>query len=136
MVAEGFQWGLNNRLEDLDYANDICLLSHCQTDMQYYKLNALKQVAEVAGLRVNNSNSKVMRINSVYRPLFNVSEEDLEEVHSFLYMGIVVSTGGGVEDVLARIRSFKGILRMIGCCILCGLLCETNKPRLVILLDQ
>jgi len=30
----GIQWGLVNRLEDLDFANDLCLLSETHSDMQ------------------------------------------------------------------------------------------------------
>ena len=33
-AARGITWALNRRLEDLDYADDICLLSHRYDDMQ------------------------------------------------------------------------------------------------------
>ena len=41
----GIQWGLVNRLEDLDFADDLCLLSESHGDMQT-KLEDLTNKAE------------------------------------------------------------------------------------------
>jgi hypothetical protein len=40
------------RLEDVDYADDICLLAQRFYDMEE-KLNRLKEEAELAGLHIN-----------------------------------------------------------------------------------
>ncbi|CAF4944224.1 unnamed protein product [Pieris macdunnoughi] len=45
----GIKWGLTNILEDLDYADELCLLSHTHRDMQS-KLNDLEREARFAGL--------------------------------------------------------------------------------------
>ncbi|XP_047537854.1 uncharacterized protein LOC125071577 [Vanessa atalanta] len=44
--CRGIEWGLSNVFEDLDYTDDLCLLSHTQADMQA-KLNDLKVVERV-----------------------------------------------------------------------------------------
>jgi hypothetical protein len=46
------QWSMKERLEDLDYADDISLLSQRFCDMEE-KLKRLKEEAESAGLFIN-----------------------------------------------------------------------------------
>lgn len=100
----GIQWGVNSRLEDLDYADDICLLSQRYTDMQF-KLDALKEVADVTGLKINHRKTKVMKMNAENRQALNFDGEEIEEVYTFSYLGSVVSTSGGAEeDVKNRIK--------------------------------
>jgi hypothetical protein len=48
----GLQWGLQDRLEDLDFADGICLLSQRYRDMEI-KLVKLQREAEDAGLQIN-----------------------------------------------------------------------------------
>jgi hypothetical protein len=50
--ARGMCWKLTETLEDLDYADDICLLSHSQAHMQS-KLNNLCCESKKAGLKIN-----------------------------------------------------------------------------------
>ena len=58
----GIQWGLNSRLEELDYADDLCLLAESLRDMEF-KSNDLKIEAKQVGLKINNKQTKEMRIN-------------------------------------------------------------------------
>ena len=48
----GIQWSMKERLEDLDYADDICLLGQRLCDMDG-KQKRLKEQAELAGLHIN-----------------------------------------------------------------------------------
>jgi hypothetical protein len=50
--ARGITWKLTQILEDLDYADDICLLSHKFVHMQD-KINDLQQESIKAGLKIN-----------------------------------------------------------------------------------
>jgi hypothetical protein len=45
----GIKWGVNERLEDLQYADDVCHLAHRFTDIKG-KLNDLGKIAQAAGL--------------------------------------------------------------------------------------
>jgi hypothetical protein len=47
----GIQWNMKERLEDLNYADDICLLAQRFCDMDE-KLKRLKGEAELAGLHM------------------------------------------------------------------------------------
>ena len=56
------QWSMKERLENLDYADDICLLAQRFCDMEE-KLKRLKEEAELVGLHININKTKRMRIN-------------------------------------------------------------------------
>lgn len=56
-------WGLTDRLEDLDYAIDICLRSHIITDMKL-KLTCLNTKASKVRLKINMSKNKHLQIMS------------------------------------------------------------------------
>nr|KAG5692585.1 hypothetical protein BaRGS_024005 [Batillaria attramentaria] len=58
----GIQWTFSKQLEDLDFADDIALLSHKQQDAQE-KLNRVAEEAEKTGLKINISKTEVMRVN-------------------------------------------------------------------------
>ena len=49
--AWGFTWKLKKTLEDLDYADDICLLAHIQSDMQH-KVDDLVTESTKVGLKI------------------------------------------------------------------------------------
>ena len=57
----GLQWTLNQRLEDLDYADDLCLLTHRLTDMKV-KGERLQETGGQVGLKINIQKTKEMRI--------------------------------------------------------------------------
>ena len=59
---KGFRWTLTTYLEDLDYADDISLLSSRQRDMQV-KTNRLNETAQKLGLKANTSKTKLMKMN-------------------------------------------------------------------------
>jgi hypothetical protein len=60
--ARGIRWKLTDTLEDLDYADDICFLSHSQAHMQS-KLNNLRYESKKAGLEINFSKTEELRVN-------------------------------------------------------------------------
>ncbi len=99
----GIRWTLMQLLEDLDYADDLGLLSSKHQDMQA-KTKKFDETSEKIGLRINKKKSKVMKINNkVDRPI-TVKDEPLEEVDVFEYLGSKVSKDGDAErDVNARL---------------------------------
>ena len=62
-IPRGIQWGIAGRLESLEYADDIVLLSHTAKDLRE-KLDELQKHAELVGLHINPSKTKLMKINS------------------------------------------------------------------------
>ena len=59
----GIQWTLMQKLEDLDFADDVSLLSHTVGHMQA-KTERLCSIARTAGLEINVTKTKTMRINT------------------------------------------------------------------------
>lgn len=62
-MKNGIQWTPWTQLEDLDFADDLALLSHKHDQMQG-KTTGLVVTSERAGLKINRGKSKVMRINT------------------------------------------------------------------------
>ncbi|KAF6205810.1 hypothetical protein GE061_019984 [Apolygus lucorum] len=104
----GIQWTLNERLEDLDFADDLCLISQRFTDLQA-KLSALDIAAAGVGLRINSSKTKEMRIKARTDQPLVLRVANVERVDSFFYLGSVVTEeGGSDQDVRTRIRKANG----------------------------
>lgn len=112
----GIVWNLHRHLEDLDFADDICLMSHKFTDMQD-KLNELVLLASAAGLEINIKKTQAMRINNSNDNHIMIQNQRIQYVKSFCYLGCMMSTDGGVEDDvtnrLSKARSAFGRLNKI-----------------------
>ena len=101
-TARGIQWTPYRRLEDLDFADDVALLSHTHKDMQD-KLDALNTAAAKYGLKINRSKTKYMRLNANSTRPLSIGTHQLDEVEHFCYLGSVISsTGGTIEDIQSR----------------------------------
>lgn len=109
----GIQWSLTEQLEDLDFADDIALLSHNHQQMQD-KSQLLETTAAGLGLKINGSKTKVMRVNNKCLSPIKIKDQNLEEVTKFTYLGSVISVDGGTEeDVTARIGKARSSFNML-----------------------
>ena len=113
----GIQFTLLQKMEDLDFADDMVLLSQKITHMRQ-KLAALVEQAARVGLKINASKTKEMRIRfPANTGNINCVGEDLEHVSAFTYLGsLITTTGCTEEDVEARCRKAQvafSILRPI-----------------------
>ena len=106
--TRGLRWRFTSVLEDLDYADDIALLSSKLRHIQE-KTNRLNQVARYTGLKINAKKTKILRINSKHDDRVQVQDKALDEVDKFVYLGATLSkTGGAEEDILRRINLARG----------------------------
>ena len=102
-VNTGITWKVFQQLEDLDFADDICLLSDIQTKMQT-KIDKLNNIAAKTGLKININKTKYLTVNEKRNKSFAVNNQDIEKVDKFTYLGSVISEKGGTEeDINARI---------------------------------
>ncbi|PVD27122.1 hypothetical protein C0Q70_12274 [Pomacea canaliculata] len=84
-------------LDDLDFADDIALLSHRHQDIQE-KTKAFSETAGNLGLKVSTKKMKSMRVNARVQDSIKANGEKIEEVDSFTYLGSKMSNmgcGGG-----------------------------------------
>lgn len=101
--GRGIRWGLHGSLSDLDYADDICIMTHSFDDMTA-KLQQLSDITEEAGLKINIGKTKTLRINAARQEKFHINNHELEDVHSFCYLGsIITNTGGSKDDIENRV---------------------------------
>ena len=100
---------MKERLEGLDYADDICLLAQRFCDIEE-KRKRLKEEAEIVELHININKMKGTSVNSSNMQKFRLEETEIEEGGSFVYLGSVVSESGGTEeDGANRIKKADGV---------------------------
>ena len=101
----GLQWSLTEQLEDIDYADDIALISQRHTYMKETLLK-LDEEARKTGLKIKVKKTKSLRFNRTSEATFTIRQDTIEEVQDFAYLGSIVSTEGGTDQEI-RIRIGK-----------------------------
>ncbi|VDP31479.1 unnamed protein product [Schistosoma margrebowiei] len=98
----GIQWTSRMRLDDLDFADDLALLSQRQQQMQE-KTNSVALASTEVGLNIHKGKSKILRYNTACTNRITIDGEDLEDVKTFTYLGSIINEHGGSDaDVKAR----------------------------------
>nr|KAG5686182.1 hypothetical protein BaRGS_012400 [Batillaria attramentaria] len=109
----GIQWTLWTQLDDLDFADDLALLSHSHSQMQD-KTTCLEATSAGTGLKINRRKTELMKINTTANTPVTVGGESIREVESFVYLGSVVDGQGGTDrDVTARIGKARAAMVML-----------------------
>ena len=109
--SEGIQWTPFEKLSDLDYADDICLMTHSLQGVKN-KLEVLAANASRKRLNINFKKTKLLRVqttdtNPLYIGIGN-STIKIDDVDEFCYLGSMVSKNGGTDhDVDARINKAR-----------------------------
>ncbi|VDP83349.1 unnamed protein product, partial [Schistosoma curassoni] len=99
----GIQWTSRMQLDDLDFADDLALLSQTQQQMQEETTSVAAASAEV-GLNIHKGKSKILRYNTACTNPNKIDGDDLEDVKTFTYLGSIIDEHGGPDaDVKARI---------------------------------
>lgn len=93
----GINWYLTQKLEDLDYADDISLLAQTHEDLQR-RINKLAKCAAEVGLEININKTKVMRGNTNNTRPITIGDTSIEDVDKFNYLGSVITKEGGTKD--------------------------------------
>ena len=99
----GIQWTPWTQLDDLNFADDLALLSHTQQQMQE-KTTIIATYSAYLGHTIHKGKSKILKVNINNTTPIRLEGEALEEVESFTYLGSVVNKLGGTDaDVKVRI---------------------------------
>ena len=114
---DGIHWTLTTRLEDLDFADDIALLSHNHQGMPQAALPWLAKISAKTGLRISKSKTKVMTVTTRNVGDIKLDREAIDEVEDFTYLSSNISKYGGSDrDIMSRIgkaRTAFAILRPV-----------------------
>ncbi|VDO80521.1 unnamed protein product [Schistosoma margrebowiei] len=99
----GTQWTAQNQLDDLDFADDLALLSHTHEQMQM-KTASVAAVSASVGLSIHKGKTKVLKFKAENNNPITLDGETLENVESFTYLGSIIDEQGGSDaDVKTRI---------------------------------
>ena len=81
--ARGIRWTLLTQLEDLDFADDLALMSHTHQHMQE-KTSRLNTFAQQVGLKISQKKTEVMMLNVSNPSPVTVNGEDqrLKNLHT------------------------------------------------------
>ena len=108
----GIQWTLWTQLDDLDFADDLALLSHNHSQMQD-ETTLLETTSAGTGLKINRENAELMKMKTTANTSVTVGGEPIREVGSFIYLGIVVDQRGGTDrDATAKIGKARAAFVM------------------------
>ena len=88
------RWKFNNLMEDLDFADDLALISSIRRHIQT-KVSNLGRYAEMTGLRMNTAKTMMMGWNNPVGRKVQVDGEELEAVSKSVYLGVTVTAGRG-----------------------------------------
>ena len=100
------------QLEDLNFADDIALVSTTAAQMQR-KTTKLSETASKIGLKINQKKTEVFRINSK-DPSGKIkfsNGEEIREMNEFVYLGATMSDSG--ERRFGKAKSTFGRLRKV-----------------------
>jgi len=110
----GIQWTPWTQLEDLDFADDLALLSHTHDQMQG-KTSSLDILSKSVGLKIHPGKSKILKTSPDQKINVKIEEQVLEEVDSFCYLGSIIDRNGGTEaDVKSRIGKAHAAFLALG----------------------
>ncbi|KAH9587037.1 Laminin subunit gamma-1 [Schistosoma haematobium] len=90
------------QLNDLDFADDLALLSHTQQQMQE-KTTRVAAASASVGFNIHKGKNKIVRYNTACTNPITIDGEDLEDVKTFTYLGSIINEHGGSDaDVKAQ----------------------------------
>ena len=93
---DGIKWLGKDRVADLEYADDIALLSEDASSMNRMT-EKLAQEASKVGLEINKRKTKVMAVQPTEDIRIVLEGEMVEEVNCFEYLGSTVCNDGDVR---------------------------------------
>ena len=126
----GIRRKFTSKLEDLDFADDIALMSSKSNDIQD-KTTTVKEWAEKAGIKININNTNSMRLNANIERLIKIDGPELEEVDEFTYLGSkVTKEGGASEDIKARLQKARGAFLLLNQVLKSSLYSVKTKVRI------
>jgi len=111
----GIQWISGKSLEDLEYADDLALLSYSPSQMQV-KTKSLEEIAMLVELRVNKDKTKIMKVKTDSSQTVTLANGSIEEIKEFTYLESLVKVpriGGTEQDVEARLGKARTVYREV-----------------------
>ncbi|VDP43063.1 unnamed protein product [Schistosoma margrebowiei] len=92
----GIQWKAQNQLDDLDFADDLALLSHTHEKTQT-KTASVAAVSGAVCLSIHKGKTKVLKFKAENNNPITLDGKTLENVEYFTYLGSIIDEQGGSD---------------------------------------
>ena len=103
----GIRWTPFTILEDLDFADDLALLSHTRQHIQE-KTDRLSMFSNQVGLRISLKKTEAMCVNIPSPTKIRVRGQDIPYTNKFTYLGSVFCQDGGTSvDIQSRLNKAR-----------------------------
>ena len=104
----GIQWNLFSHLEDLDFGDDLAILTTNRSNLQE-KTTGLETDAKQTVLHINTAKTRVMYVNATPTAPITANGDLLEFVDDFTYLGSFISKDNGAQkDIKSRLGKARG----------------------------
>lgn len=104
----GIRWTPFSTLEDLDFADDIALLSHTRQHIQE-KTDRLSMFSAQVGLKISLKKTEAMCVNVPSPSKIRVAGQDISYTDKFTYLGSMLCQDGGTGvDIQNRLNKARG----------------------------
>ena len=112
-MNNGIQWKGNQRLSDLEYADDIVLIASTMAEMQEM-IDRLVLEGGKVGLVINRRKTEIMQIQSGDQMDCFVGGEVLPKSDSFKYLGTIITSNGSlITEFKERIKKAEQAMGML-----------------------
>ena len=110
----GIRLKFTSQLEDLDFADDIALISTNHSQMQK-KTCKLSETAQRVGLNISQWKTSVLKVNCKNKePIKLQNGQNIQATNDFTYLGAIVSTDGGADKgIESRLSKVKTAFRTL-----------------------
>jgi hypothetical protein len=126
----GITWKLKESLEHMEYADDVCLVSHRYEHMQR-KLDDLWEESKKACLEINLLKTVEICVNAIVNQGLKLNREDIKRSSDFCYLGSGVAEDSGAHtDVNVRIQKARGSFSKLRKVWLSTLIQKETKVRI------
>jgi len=119
-APRGISWNITSTLEDLDFADDLALLSHTHHHLQE-NTNRFNNFASQVGLKINQIKTEVMILNITNPVAIQVVGKDLPITGIFTYLGSTVRNDRGAgNDIMNRSKKARNVFFILFFIIVTG----------------
>ncbi|VDP71746.1 unnamed protein product [Schistosoma curassoni] len=77
------------QLDNLDFEDDLALLSHTQQQMQE-KTTSVAAASTAVGLNIHKGKSKILQYNTACTNRITIDGEDMEDMKTFTYLDNII----------------------------------------------
>ena len=100
-IPQGIIWSTFITLEDLDFADDLALLSHTHQRIQE-KTNRLQHYSEQIGLKINTKKTEITVLSSTNTNHVQLNGDNIKKSDTFTYLGSTGKTDRKAETDIKK----------------------------------